>query len=106
MPGNGQCRRVDPTDIAVRTAINQVDSAVASVAEHHNGSAGHVELHHRVADRQRLQRGGCFRYDHRIELGRLVGFLARRFDDVARRIDRRRQIFRMAAIGARDMAIL
>ena len=86
---NGPLRgRVDPSDIAVGPAINQVDPAVAGVPEHHDRRAGHVQFHHRLADRELFQHRRRLRDDDRIELGHLVvAVVRRRLDHIARRID-------------------
>ena len=44
------CRRIDPTDVAVRAAVNQIDAAMSSVTEDEDRHAIHVELHHGFAD--------------------------------------------------------
>ena len=64
-------RRIDPADMTVGAAIDQIDAAVSSVSEHHNGGAGHVELHDSIADRQAFQRGRRFGDDDGIEFGDL-----------------------------------
>src|SRR5262245_25179133 len=92
--------RIDPADIAVRTAVNQVHPAVARVAEDHDRGAGQIEFRYGLADRQRPEHRGRFRDDDRIEFGDvLVAFVRGRLDHVTWRIDRR-------AIGARAMTVL
>ena len=56
-------RQIDPADVTVRAAVNQIDSAVSSVTEDHDRRSPHVEFHDSLADRKPLQCGGGFRDD-------------------------------------------
>src|SRR6266540_6109 len=51
--------RIDPADVAVRAAVNQIDATVSGVTEHEDRRARHIEFQHRFADRKTLQ--GCCR---------------------------------------------
>ena len=42
--------RIDPTDIAVSTPINDVHPAAAAVLEHHAGGSGQIQFQHGLAD--------------------------------------------------------
>src|SRR5437588_8785315 len=44
------CRRVDPADISVGTAVDQIDPTVAGMAEEHDRRPGHVEFRDGFAD--------------------------------------------------------
>src|SRR5712692_223043 len=82
-------RRIDPADVTIRAAVNQIDAAMSSVPEHDDRHARHVELHHRVAHGKPLQGGGRFGDDDRAPLRHLLlAVLRGRGDDIARRVDR------------------
>ena len=51
--------RIDPADVAVRAAVNQIDATVSGVTEHEDRRARHIEFQHRFADRKTLE--GCCR---------------------------------------------
>ena len=80
----GQRGRIDPSDVSVGTAVNQVNAPMSGVAEHHHRGTGEVEFHHRFAYRKPFERGGRLRDDHRIERRDfLVAFMFGCGDDVA-----------------------
>src|SRR5882672_1238152 len=83
-------RRVDPSDIAVRTPVDDIHAAARAVLEHDAGGAGQVQFHDGFADRKPLQRRRRFRDDDRVVGGDLVIAFRRRLDDIAWRIERRR----------------
>jgi len=79
---------IDPAEMPVGAAVNDIDAAMRGVPEHHNGRAGHVEFRHRIADRQLFQLGGGFSDDHRREAVDLrFALRLGRGDDVACGID-------------------
>src|SRR5215471_676893 len=81
-------RRIDPADVTIRAAVNQIDAAVSSVTKNDHLNPRHIELHHRLADRQALQGGGRFGNDDRVPFRYLLlAVVHRRGDDVARRVD-------------------
>ena len=65
--GRLSCRRIDPAEMSVGAAIYDVDAAMRGVAEDEHQSAAHVELYHRIADRQPLQPRAGFGDDDRRE---------------------------------------
>lgn len=69
------CWRIDPPDVAVRAAVNQIDATVSGVTEHQERRARHIELEYRFTDRKTLE--GCRRFGND---GRMVlrGILAGR----------------------------
>jgi hypothetical protein len=44
------CWWIDPADVTIRAAVNQIDAAVSSVTEDERWRARHVEFHHGFAD--------------------------------------------------------
>ena len=42
-------RQIDPADVTVRAAVNQIDPAMSSVPEDHDRRAAHVEFHYGFA---------------------------------------------------------
>ena len=63
--------------MAVGAAIDDVQLAGLAIAEHQDRLIGQVHAHHRVAHRERLDLGGGFRDDGRVQrlgLGREFGF--------------------------------
>ena len=62
----GQRRRIDPANMPIWPAIDQIDPPVSSVPEHHRRRARQVEFPHRFADGQSFERGGRFSDDRRI----------------------------------------
>src|SRR5437763_10856054 len=54
-------RWVDPADISVRPAVDQIDPPVAGMAENHYRRPGHVQFHDGFADGQLLQNSCRFR---------------------------------------------
>src|SRR6266540_634673 len=82
--------RVDPANMAVRTAVHDIEAPMAGMAKNENGSTGQIKLQHCFADRKPLQCCGGFRNDNRIELRHLLfAFLLWRRDDIAGRFDKR-----------------
>ena len=81
--------RIDPADMTIGAAINQIDATVSSVTKHDHRSTGQIELHDSIAYRHAFQRRRRFGDDDGIELGDLfVGILVRRRDDIAWRRQR------------------
>ena len=66
------CRWIDPTDMTVHAAVNQIDAAMSSVTEDEDRRPRDVELHHGFADRKALQGGDRFGNDRRIALRRFL----------------------------------
>src|SRR5579864_235509 len=82
-------RRIDPAEMPVGAAVDDIDAAMGGVPEHQNRGAGHVELGHRVADRELLQAGGRLGNDDRreaVDFG--LALRLGRGDDIACGIDR------------------
>ena len=61
-------RGINPADMPVRAAVNQIDPAMSSVSKDHDGGAAQVEFHHGFADRQPLQGRRRFGTDSRMPL--------------------------------------
>lgn len=102
--------RVDPANIAVSPAIDHVHPAAGAMLKYQYGRAGEIEFHHRLADREPLQRCRGFRDDDRIE-GRDLVLAVRgwRLDDVARRVefgDRFRRRVRLAGRAILEAALV
>src|SRR3954467_15602234 len=72
-------REIDPADVTVRAAVNQIDPAMSSVPEDHDRRGAHVEFHYGFADRKPFQVGRRFGDDDWVPLCRLLfaGVLAR-----------------------------
>jgi len=49
-------RRIDPAEMSVRPAINNVYSTMRGVTKHHDRLSGHGELRHRLVDLKLFQR--------------------------------------------------
>ena len=45
-------RWIDPAEMPVGAAVNDIDAAMGGVPEDQDRDAGHVEFRHRVADRE------------------------------------------------------
>ena len=87
--GGRRGRRIDPAEMPVGAAVDDIDAAMGGVPEHQNRGAGHVEFRHRVADRELLQAGGGFGDDDRreaVDFG--LALRLGRGDDIACGIDR------------------
>src|SRR6185312_12070845 len=86
LPVRFGARRVDPADIAVGPAVDDVHPSRGTVLEYQAGCSAEVEFHHRLADRHLLQRGRGLGDDHGAVSGDLVLVvtLARRFQHVGR----------------------
>src|SRR5712691_13286625 len=96
---------IDPADMSVAAAVNQIDAPMSGVTKHHDRGASEVELHHRFADREALERGRGLGDDDWIELARiLVAVVLGRRDHVARRFNR--SIARRTAIHWRRLMTL
>src|SRR5262245_9131049 len=66
--------RIDPADVAVGAAVNQIDATVSGVTEHENRRARHVKFQRRFADRKTFQGWRRLGNDSRIVLrGLLIG---------------------------------
>src|ERR1700722_10903953 len=48
-------RGIDPSDITIGTAIDDVNPSAGAMVEHHAGGAGQVQFHHRFGNRKALQ---------------------------------------------------
>ena len=48
----GRGRRIDPAEMPVGAAVDDIDAAMGGVPEHQDRDTGHVEFRHRVADRE------------------------------------------------------
>src|SRR5580698_3063052 len=64
LPGAVNRWRIDPADIAVGPAVDDVHPAAAAMLEYHACGAGQIELDHRLADRKPAQRRGRFGNNH------------------------------------------
>src|SRR5262249_57514619 len=96
---------IDPANVAVGAAVNQIDAPVSSVTEYDDWTTREVEFHHRLADRKLPQRRRGLGNDDRVELGHLlVGVLLGGGDDVAAGI-RGHGIRRMAVAPPRSMPL-
>lgn len=73
---SGRAGGVDPADMAVATAVDDVQLAGGAVAEHHHLLVGEVHAHHRIADRKPGDLGRLLGDDGGIggHLGGCVGF--------------------------------
>src|SRR5579864_1931598 len=67
-------RRIDPPDIAVATAVNEVEPAMRPVAKQQYGGIGQIHPHHRFADGQLRQFGAHLgNHDRGLAVGRALG---------------------------------
>src|SRR4029079_3999073 len=67
--------RIDPADIAVGPAVDDIETAVARIAEQQELAGRDVELHHRLAHRELRHVGGTFRNDDGAEILRFLGIV-------------------------------
>ena len=75
--------RIDPANIAVVAAVNNVDLSVARIAKYNECQVGKIHLHHGVTDTHFMHHGRRFGDNEGIfllALALLVTFLARLHD--------------------------
>src|SRR5918993_3139812 len=76
----GARRRVYPADGAVAPSVDHVHASRSGMVEHHDRRSGEIELEHRVAHRQAVDRTGGLGDHHRVELV-LLDLVARGGED-------------------------
>src|SRR5579883_1446623 len=75
---------IDPADMAIGAAVNNIDAAIGGMTKDEYRSARHVEFHHGVANRQLSQTCRRFGDDNRREAVEFrLALRLRRGDDVA-----------------------